>query len=471
VTGIPPPATRQLPAGFRVALDPDTRIRDGGRVLIGGSPLRLVRLNRRATSIVADWRRDHWTDSPTTRTLARSLLDAGLVQPRPGGAGLPTANDVTVVVPVRDRPDALARCLAALGPCHGVVVVDDASERPEDTVAVATAGGARVVRRRINGGPAAARNTGLAHCATPFVAFVDSDCRPEPGWLERLLPHFRDPAVAVVAPRIVPDREAQGWLAPYEAVRSSLDLGPRPGPVVPRSRIAYVPSATVVVRRDAVGSGFTESLRTGEDVDLVWRVHGAGWMVRYEPAALVRHAHRPRLRDWARRRHDYGMSAAPLALRHPGQVPPVVMSRWTLAAWLLMLCGRPRLAVAVTGVAAGLLARRLPVEERRAGESVRLVVTGTMLAGEQLGRAVTRTWWPLAVPAAVFSRRARVALGVAVLLPLVEWLRARPRTDPIRFTAACLADDLAYGAGVWRGCLRNRTAAPLLPQLARRKKR
>ncbi|MET9735711.1 hypothetical protein ABZZ79_35320 [Streptomyces sp. NPDC006458] len=35
--------------------------------------------------------------------------------------------------------------------------------------------------------------------------------------------------------------------------------------------------------------------------------------------------------------------------------------------------------------------------------------------------------------------------------------------DPLRWCAATLADDLAYGAGVWRGTLRERTALPLLP--------
>jgi mycofactocin system glycosyltransferase len=462
---IPPPGTRDLPAGFRVALDPGTRFRDGGRVLVGGSPLRLVRLSTRAAAVVATWRRGGWADSPTARAVARCLLDRGLVHPRPSPGG-PTRDEVTVVVPVRDRPAALARCLASLGPCHQVVVVDDASEHPEWTARVATRAGARVVRRAVNGGPAAARNTGLAHCTTPYVAFVDSDCRPEPGWLEALLPQFRDPAVAVVAPRVVPDREARGWIASYERARSSLDLGPREGPVVPCSRIAYVPSATLAARRDVLGGGFADSLRTGEDVDLVWRVHRAGWAVRYVPAAVVRHAHRPRLRDWARRRYAYGTAAAPLALRHPGQVPPVVVSRWTLAAWLLALCGRPALATTVTGVAAGLLARRLP-GRRRASESARLVVTGTALAGEQLGRALTRTWWPLALPAAAVSRRARVALGAAALLPpVVDWVRRRPGMDPLRFAAAYLIDDVAYGAGVWRGCLASRTAAPLLPRLA-----
>ena len=88
-----------------------------------------------------------------------------------------------------------------------------------------------LVQRAVNGGPAAARNTGLALCRTPYVAFVDSDCVPEPSWLAGLMPHFGDPGVAAVAPRIA-GLDRPGWLGRYEQVRSSLDLGDRAGPVV-----------------------------------------------------------------------------------------------------------------------------------------------------------------------------------------------------------------------------------------------
>jgi len=95
------------------------------------------------------------------------------------------------------------------------------------------------------------------------------------------------------------------------------------------------------------------------------------------------------------------------------------------------------------------------------------VAAGTVFAGEQLARAVTRTWWPLALPAAVLSRRGRIAVaGALIAPPLLDWLRTRPRTDPVRFTVAHLVDDLAYGTGVWEGCFEKRTFAPLLPQFA-----
>ena len=61
-------------------------------------------------------------------------------------------------------------------------------------------------------------------------------------------------------------------------------------------------------------------------------------------------------------------------------------------------------------------------------------------------------------------RRTRpAALALLLAPPLDEWARRRPPLDPVRWTLASLADDAAYGAGVWRGCLRERTIAPLRP--------
>ena len=72
----------------------------------------------------------------------------------------------------------------------------------------------------------------------------------------------------MAAPRIVALPPSTGWLGRYEAVHSSLDLGPDPALIVPRSRVAYVPSAAMVVRRDAAGTGFDEDMHVAEDVDL-----------------------------------------------------------------------------------------------------------------------------------------------------------------------------------------------------------
>ncbi len=177
--------------------------------------------------------------------------------------------DVTVVIPVRDRQAELVRCLAGLARMPRVIVVDDCSADPAAIARVASEAGARVLRRMVNGGPGAARNTGLAAADTPLVAFLDSDCVPGPGWLDSLLPHFTDPAVGAVAPRIVPDDLGRTWLARYEGASSTLDMGARASIVRPGSRVPYVPGAALVVRRAAAGAGWVENMWVGEDVDFV----------------------------------------------------------------------------------------------------------------------------------------------------------------------------------------------------------
>ncbi|HEX2809925.1 MAG TPA: glycosyltransferase, partial [Kineosporiaceae bacterium] len=399
---MPGPADDRLPPGFTVRLDPGVIRADAGRTLFGGSPARLLYLRPRAQQLLAADTLQV-TDA-ASGLLARLLLDKGMALPTfPIGttddlagdlagvpADVPGVADVTVVVPVKDRPAELCRLLAAFGPSLPVIVVDDGSA-DDETARVARAAGAHVVRHGVARGPAAARNTGLAHVRTPLVAFVDSDVVPCPGWLESLLPHFADPAVGMVAPRVVGAPEPAGaeallsdptagpnaaprvvarlerWVAAYEESRSSLDLGPTPALVAPRGRVSYVPTAAVLARTAALGAGFDEQMQVGEDVDVVWRLVEAGWRVRYEPAARVRHDHRVAVRDWLRRKAFYGTSAAPLAARHPGAVAPLAAAPWSAAVWALLLVQRRWAfagAVGVTAVATARLARTLERSER-----------------------------------------------------------------------------------------------------------
>jgi mycofactocin glycosyltransferase len=460
---IPAPPDARLPDGFAVRLAAGVRRRPDG-ALLGGSPLRLLRLAPRARVLLGG---DRLTvRDATSAELAGRLLDAGIAVPvlpdRP-------ADDVTVVIPVRDRPAGLARLLAVLrdDPATArlpVVVVDDGSG-----VSV-VAQGARVLRHELSRGPAAARNTGLLAAETPFVAFLDSDCVPRPGWLERLRPHLDDPRLAMVAPRIVAlDEGAAGWPAAYENVVSALDMGPEPAGVRPFSAVSYVPSAAVLARRAALGDGFDPSLRVAEDVDLVWRLAAAGWRVRYEPAAAVAHEHPARAGDWLRRRAFYGTGAALLAARHGSAVATLVLAPESGLAWALGLFGGRQGRAAAGGllaVTAVRLARRL----RRPGEplplrlAAGLVLRGQGASGRALARSVTRHHWPLALAAATVSGPARRGiLAVAAADAVAAWWPHRHRVGPVRFAAGRRLDDLAYGAGLWWGALRSGSPRALLP--------
>jgi mycofactocin glycosyltransferase len=346
-----------------VKLRLDARVRVHGRTLVGGEPLRVMRLSPAGVQALAALGRE--AASPAEERLRRRLVEAGLAHPCPA----PCPADATIVIPVRDRPAELARCLAAVRG-QRVIVVDDGSRVPVPGA----------LRREVPGGPAAARNAALPRVDTDLVAFLDSDCVPPPAWVERLAGHFADPRVGAVAPRVA----------------GLLDLGGRPAEVGPGRRVAYVPAAALVVRRSAVAP-FDPALRYGEDVDLVWRLVDAGWRVRYDPRVVVRHDDRHRLI----RRFRYGTSAAPLAQRHPTRLAPVVLRPLPTATLALLLARRPRAAGALAILQAALLVRRgVPARDAPALTARALVATARLphpayLAGVVSGALTHRTAIPL----------------------------------------------------------------------------
>jgi hypothetical protein len=98
--------------------------------------------------------------------------------------------------------------------------------------------------------------------------------------------------------------------------------------------------------------------------------------------------------------------------------------------------------------------------------AARLASGGTLAAGRPLGSALSRTWWPLAIPAAIAVRPLRLPVAALMLAPpLLDWADRRPPLDPARYVAARLLDDAAYSIGVWQGCLKRRTLRPLLPAI------
>nr|WP_269329260.1 mycofactocin biosynthesis glycosyltransferase MftF [Kineosporia babensis] len=459
-----------------VQLDPEAVIKPDGTIF-GGSPARLFRLNPAGQEAFSRLQ-EGTVSSPAAAALARRFSDAGLLHPE--RRGLPEGDErrpsrqnvVTVVIPVRDRSAELDRCLeglaaAAQGAIADVIVVDDASHDPAAVAAVADKHGARVVVREVNGGPGPARNDALRLVDTPLVAFLDSDCLPPANWIDDLVGHFDDPLLAAVAPRIVAGGRAPRTFAErFSQARPVLDLGGLPARVAPLSRVSYLPTAALILRRAALEDiagkrGFDEDLRYGEDVDLVWRLLESGWRVRYDPSVEIGHEEPAEWKSLLRRRFAYGTSAALLEERHPGKVAPLVMVAAPVSTALALLARRPLLAGAT--FAAGYADSYLALKKAgsKPEDLARPLAIGVRETFFGMGRWTSQFALPVAVAVAaapVGKRRGRLvaALALVAASPVREWLRVRPDVDPVRWTIAVLMDDAAYGAGVWAGSFRSR---------------
>ena len=201
------------------------------------------------------------------------------------------SRDVTVVIPAYGGAERLQSLLAALaqqaesdgnGPLR-VVVGDDASPEPlADQLPSHAALRLEVVRRDRNGGPGAARNLALGAVETGWVAFLDADTLPAPGWLAAL----ERVAAADLLDVVEGPVEIPGEATPFTHATEAQDPGTN-----------HV-SCNLAVRTETLRrvGGFDERfydpsrrLHFREDTDLFFRLEDAGCAVGWEPELVVRH--------------------------------------------------------------------------------------------------------------------------------------------------------------------------------------
>jgi len=131
---------------------------------------------------------------------------------------------VDVIIPVWNRPDDIRICLTAIAAqtypasLMNVMVVDNGST--DDTPEVVRGFPWAKLISEPTPGSYSARNAGIRQGSAPFVAFTDSDCIPEPDWLEKgIAMLLRHPEAGVVGGNIrlfQPGENADPLIADYE---------------------------------------------------------------------------------------------------------------------------------------------------------------------------------------------------------------------------------------------------------------
>ncbi|MCA3008768.1 MAG: glycosyltransferase family 2 protein [Phycisphaerales bacterium] len=179
---------------------------------------------------------------------------------------------VTVVIPAWQAGEFLAATLDSLRaqttPPEAVVVVDDGST--DATAHIAIEGGATLLRQD-HRGPGAARNRGVAHANSEFVAFLDADDWYAPDKLERSVEVLQEIGAACLA--------TDAWVVRGGRIDARKNQGRNVPTVLTTERLlkgSPVICSSVVARRRAVleVGGFDEhpDLIATEDFDLWLRM-------------------------------------------------------------------------------------------------------------------------------------------------------------------------------------------------------
>lgn len=264
----------------------------------------------------------------------------------------------SVVISVQNRLEDLIDCLRALGlqawPLHDfeVVVIDNCS-RVDLSPAFDHARhefGLRLTTERtaVDGGPAPARNRGVAIASGRIIAFTDSDCRPGPKWLAAAAAAFEaDAALGLVCGPVLPKPEHKVHLT------SKLTF-------IAATEHPTYPTANLLLRRSLflAHGGFDTSLSYKDplgravecaDTDLAWRIIKSGAGKRFVEQAVVYHSiERQSLPMWLLE----GTRLFPLpelVRRHPELRQRLLSARWFFypRAWLILVSCAVLLAVLV----------------------------------------------------------------------------------------------------------------------------
>lgn len=219
---------------------------------------------------------------------------------------------VTVAVPVKDRRERMLECLEAIlaqdHPSFEVIVLDNASSDGTAEACRERAASAPVPVRVevVPGTLGAVRNRARELARGRVIAYTDSDCSPQPGWLRAGVEALdADPGLGFVCGATLPPAPpARNWAKLVEIREFSWRFE----------------SCNVFFRTDAFrdSAGFDEVVGDGwEDTAAGFDLLRRGWRTAFVPEAVVHHDVTYPGFWWHVRREQRQANAARIVGRYP----------------------------------------------------------------------------------------------------------------------------------------------------------
>ncbi len=253
---------------------------------------------------------------------------------------------LSVIICTRNRAHALTHCLdatlqalAIAGVEAECLVVDNGSS--DNTQAVVTKYAASHPQVRLvseqRKGLSYARNAGINAAQGELIAFTDDDCQPEPNYFATLL-HY---AAADTGPVLRGARVELGDTTdqPFSILtRTTSERWQKNAyPVADRQLAGAIIGASMLMPlalAKAIGPfdvrfGAGGPFMGGEEIDYIYRVYEAGYLIEYVPDAVIRHYHgRKTLAEIGKLVRDYDVGDGALYAKYMFKQPQLLRPLW-----------------------------------------------------------------------------------------------------------------------------------------------
>ena len=300
------------------------------------------------------------------------------------------ADRVAVVIPNYDGERLLPGCLDALraqtrAPDE-IVVADNGSRDGSRRLLAERYPEVRVLALGRNRGFAGGANAGVGEVSAERVAVLNTDARPLPDWIERLLAAPAPDSVWAWGSVLLEpgaDRvESAGDQWSDEGYAWKLGRGEPPGALPAEPYEVFSPPGAAPLFRRArfleLGGYDERFFLYYEDIDLAYRALLRGWRALLVPDARVEHDLGASGRGW-KRRYYVGRNALRCAVRCAPEPSALALAR--RAAHELRTNPRPSLApFELAGRLAALARLPLTLRERRAIQSTRVLAPAEVRA-------------------------------------------------------------------------------------------
>lgn len=203
----------------------------------------------------------------------------------------------SIILPTYNRISSLESCVRGIAALDypranfQIIIVNDGGvDIPSSLVAAWQKELDLILLKQENRGPSAARNLAVRHARNEWLAFIDDDCVPRPGWLTQLAAALSTTPDAILGGKTLNGFEHNIYSEASQCLLSFLiEYYHRSGRVT--AQPSFFPSNNLAMSRRIFeqAGGFDEQMLFSEERDLCRRLLASGYRLQFVPQAEVEH--------------------------------------------------------------------------------------------------------------------------------------------------------------------------------------